>query len=66
MEIFYKTIMHKTEFGQGYCKDLLKIIQMKFNLHFSELHLIYYQFLNFKQISQNFKSENEIAIKLQE
>jgi hypothetical protein len=26
-------------------------------LHFSELYLIYYQFLKFKRISQNFKSE---------
>jgi hypothetical protein len=50
------------EFGQAYCKDLLKIIPMKFNLHFSELHSIYYQFLNLKK-SQNFKSANKIEKK---
>jgi hypothetical protein len=30
---------------------------MIFSVHFSELYLIYYHFLKFKQISQNFKSE---------
>jgi hypothetical protein len=55
--------MHKIRFGQAYCIDLLKIILMKFRLHFSELHLIYYQFLKFEQISQNFKSENDIEKK---
>jgi hypothetical protein len=44
-------------FGQSYCIDLLKTIPMKFSLHFSELYIIYYQFLKFKQISRNFKSE---------
>jgi hypothetical protein len=28
--IFYKAIMHKMEFGQAYCKDLLNRILMKF------------------------------------
>ncbi len=33
MEILYKTIMHKNEFGQA-CKDILKRTPNKFILHF--------------------------------
>jgi hypothetical protein len=35
-------------FGQAYFIDLIKIISMKFILNFSEVYIIYYQFLKFK------------------
>jgi hypothetical protein len=43
--------MHKKEFGQAYCKHLLNMILWKFILYFSEFYSIYYEFLNFTQIS---------------
>jgi hypothetical protein len=33
--------MHKKEFGQACCKDLLNRILMKFNLYFHELYFIF-------------------------
>jgi hypothetical protein len=32
--------MHKMEFGQAYCKDLLNRILMKFILYFSKFYCI--------------------------
>jgi hypothetical protein len=37
-------IMHKKEFGQAYCKDLLNRILWKLILYFSEFYSIYYGF----------------------
>jgi hypothetical protein len=36
--------MHKNEFGQAYCKDLLKSILNKFISYLSEFYTIYYEF----------------------
>jgi hypothetical protein len=44
--------MPKTEFGQSYCKDLLKRITKKFSLYFFKFYSIFYGFLNLKQISR--------------
>jgi hypothetical protein len=35
--------MHKKEFGQAYCKDILNRILWKFILYFSEFYSIYYE-----------------------
>jgi hypothetical protein len=48
--ILYNAITHNMEFGQIHCKDLLKRNPKKFILYFSEFYMIYYEFLNFKQI----------------
>jgi hypothetical protein len=40
--------MHKMEFGQAYCQDLVKKILYIFILYFSEFYTIYYEFSNFK------------------
>jgi hypothetical protein len=45
--------MHKMEFGQAYCRDLLKRNPRKFMLHFSKFYFILYGFLKFIQISRN-------------
>jgi hypothetical protein len=42
--------MHKMEFGQLYCMDLLKMILNKFILYFSEFNSISYKFWNLKGI----------------
>jgi hypothetical protein len=47
--------MPKMEFGQAYCQDLLRRIIRKFILYFTKLYFIFYVFLNFTQISKNFK-----------
>jgi hypothetical protein len=47
--------MHKIEFGQSYCKDLLKRITRKFSLYFFKFYSIFYGFLNLKQISRKRK-----------
>jgi hypothetical protein len=44
MEIFYTVIMHKNEFCQAYCKDLLTRILEKFIPYFSEFYFIYFEF----------------------
>jgi hypothetical protein len=48
MGILYKTILHKQRFGQAQCTNLVKRIQIKFTLYFSEISMIYYEFLNLK------------------
>jgi hypothetical protein len=51
--------MHKIEFGQAYCKDLLKSILWKFTLYFSEFYSIYYEFLKFILILGILKWKND-------
>jgi hypothetical protein len=53
--ILYKTIMHKNRFGQVYCIDLLKRIQIKFILSFYEFSTNCYEISKFKGISIIFK-----------
>jgi hypothetical protein len=45
--ISYEVIMHKNEFGQAHCKDLLNRILWKFILYFSEFYSVYYEYLKF-------------------
>jgi hypothetical protein len=40
--------MHKMEFVQSYCKDLLKIILIKFTLYFYEFYENCYEFRKFE------------------
>jgi hypothetical protein len=47
--------MHKMEFGQAYCKDLLKRVPMKFISYFCEPYYIFYACLNFIRFSENVK-----------
>jgi hypothetical protein len=47
--------MHKKEFYQTCCKDLLKRILHKFTFHFSKLYFIFHGFLKFGQISRILK-----------
>jgi hypothetical protein len=42
--------MHKMEFCQAYCKDLLKRITKKFILYFFKSYSIYYEFVKFIRI----------------
>jgi hypothetical protein len=44
--IIYKAILHKIEFSQAYCQDLIKRIPMEFILYFSDLSTIFYEFWN--------------------
>jgi hypothetical protein len=44
-------INHKIEFGQAYCKDLLKRNTRKFILYFFEFYCIFYEFWNLKGIT---------------
>jgi hypothetical protein len=46
IEIVYNALMHKIEFGQSYCKDLLKRILNKFTLYFSKFYTNFYEYLN--------------------
>jgi hypothetical protein len=41
--------MHKMEFGQAYCKYLLKCIPIKFILHFSSFNSFYMYFGTLKE-----------------
>jgi hypothetical protein len=59
IEILYKAILHKIEFGQAHCKDLVKIILRKFILYFYEISTNLYEFFMFKRISGVFKRSNE-------
>jgi hypothetical protein len=45
--ILYNAIIHNMDFGQAYCKDLLKGIQRKFTLHFCDMYSILYKLLMF-------------------
>jgi hypothetical protein len=36
--------MHKMEFGQAYCQDLIKSILQKITMYFSKLYSIFYDF----------------------
>jgi hypothetical protein len=49
--------MHKKEFGQAYCKDLLNRILKNFILHFSEFYTIFYKYYNLKRIFGIFKEK---------
>jgi hypothetical protein len=42
--IFYEAIMHKIEFDQAYCKDLLNRILMKVISYFSKFYFTSYVF----------------------
>jgi hypothetical protein len=42
--IVYNAIMHKMQFGQAYCQDLVKRILKKFILYFSMIYTIFYKF----------------------
>jgi hypothetical protein len=54
--------MDKKEFGQAYCKDLLKRIPKKIAFHFSKVYSIFYGFLKFIRISRNLNRENNFRI----
>jgi hypothetical protein len=54
--------MHGKEFGQTYCKDLLKRIPKKFTFHFSKVYSIFYGFLKFIQNSKILNRENHFQI----
>jgi hypothetical protein len=41
--------MYNRDFGQAYCKDLLKGIPENFTLYFSEFAIILYKVWNFQQ-----------------
>jgi hypothetical protein len=45
--------MHKIEFGQAYCQDIVMRILKKFILYFSELYSISYVFEKYNGISTN-------------
>jgi hypothetical protein len=42
--ILYKAIKYKNEFGQAYCRYLLKSIPKNFTLYFCEIYKIFYEF----------------------
>jgi hypothetical protein len=49
--MLFNVAMHKMEFGQAYCKDLLKRILKKFISYFSEFYFVFFKFLNLKWTS---------------
>jgi hypothetical protein len=53
--------MYKKEFGQVYCKDLLKRIPKKFTIHFSKVYSIFYGFLKFIRISRKLNQKNNFG-----
>jgi hypothetical protein len=48
LQFFYNAIMHKSIFGQAYCKSLLKRIIRKFNLSFYEFYANFCEFWKFE------------------
>jgi hypothetical protein len=50
--ILYNAIMHNMEFGQAYCKDLLKRILQKNILHFCYMYSIFYELLKFNEFME--------------
>jgi hypothetical protein len=59
--ILYNAIMHNMEFGQSYCKYLLKRILRRFILHFCDIYSVFYELLKFneffkKKLENNFKN----------
>jgi hypothetical protein len=49
--VFDMAIKHKMEFGQAYCKDLLKRNPKEIYFVFFEFYCIFYEFWNLKGIS---------------
>jgi hypothetical protein len=47
--ILYNAIMHNMEFGQFYCKDLLKRNLWRFILHLCDIYSIFYELLKFNK-----------------
>jgi hypothetical protein len=52
--ILYNEIMHNMEFGQAYCKDLLKRILWRLILQFCDRYSIFYELLKFNEFLEIF------------